>query len=71
MLREDGTLHHVRENVLEYRNYVNKFTNDDGTYYIRFVVMRTRTGDNKSHGASISEINISKENATGKIPIAL
>ena len=67
-LREDGTKHPNRENILEYRNYVNKFENENGTYYCRFIVMRSTDGINKSHGAVVSDVSISKENATGNNP---
>ena len=67
MERKDGSVHPERENALEYRNYVNKFTNDNGTYYCRFTVMRDVDGDNMSHGAVVSEIKLSKENTTDNV----
>ncbi len=51
-------------NALEYRDYVTKFDNGDGIYFLRFVVMRSIDGNNTSHGAMVSEVNISKENVT-------
>ena len=64
-IRDNGSTHPNRENALEYRNYVNKFSVENGTYYVRFVVMRTVDGENNSHGAVMSDVHISKENAIG------
>lgn len=60
--RENGRGEHPdRPNVLEYRNYVNKFRLEDGSeYYIRFTTMRDTSGDNVSHGTCISDVSIKK-----------
>ncbi len=65
-IRDNGSTHPNRENALEYRNYVTKVAIDGDNYYCRFIVMRTAEGDNKSHGAVVSDVKLSKENTTDK-----
>lgn len=58
--RGNGTIYPERPNAIEYRSYVTKFNNGEDSYYCRFVVMRDVDGDNVSHGATVSEIEIKK-----------
>ncbi len=58
-IKYDG--HKEHPNVKAYRQYINKFTDGNGTYYIRFTV-RDDSNGSLVHGAEISDIEIYNEN---------
>ncbi|MDR2964212.1 MAG: hypothetical protein LBU88_00355 [Treponema sp.] len=58
--------HKVRPNVKEYHNYINKFNDGAGEYFIRFTLHEEKTRSNKPgknyiHSAAISNIEIYKK----------
>ncbi|MDR2694747.1 MAG: hypothetical protein LBB74_11145 [Chitinispirillales bacterium] len=57
--------HKEHPNIKEYHNYINKFTDGDGEYYIRFTVNEetakpNRVGRNIVHSAAVSDITLRK-----------
>jgi hypothetical protein len=72
--------HKQHNNIVNYHNYVNKFSDADGKeYYIRFTVTEMKVkpgkaGDNLIHSTSISDIIINEsaetqQSASGTFPI--
>jgi hypothetical protein len=61
--------HTSHPNIVAYHNYVNKFSDGTGEYYIRFTVTEERTrkgnpGSNFIHSTAISDIDVYKKTAT-------
>jgi len=61
---KDG--HKAHSNIKEYHQYVNKFTDGDSVYYIRFTVNEEwakpkRTARNLIHSAAVSDITVYKK----------
>jgi hypothetical protein len=61
--------HTPHPNIVAYHNYINKFNDGTGEYYIRFTVTEERTrkgnaGSNFIHSTAISDIEVYKKTTT-------
>jgi hypothetical protein len=59
--------HKEHPNLAAFHHYVNKFTDDSGTYFIRFTANERKaraekTADTYVHATAISDVNVYKEN---------
>lgn len=71
--QKEGHLAHAdHASIQDYKYFINKFTMDEGTYYVRFIARTQRSSNpktqntrNEIHDAVVTDVELYKENGAG------